>query len=295
MVKNLLKISDLGRGEILRILNDAVRFENEFSNFKFKKEHIIANLFFESSTRTHYSFLSAQTQLGLKILDANIAFSSVTKGESLYDTAKTFESIGANALVIRHKDDDYFKELQNLKIPIINAGDGCGNHPSQCILDLLTIKQNFEKFENLNVAIIGDIKHSRVAKSNISALKEFGSNIAISGPKEWMIEDNNYLEIDECIKWADVVMLLRVQNERLKDDEMLKISKDEYLANYGLTKKRYESLKDNAIIMHPAPVNRGVEIDSDLVEAPKSRIFKQMSNGVLARKAILKWVFEEEF
>lgn len=291
MVKNLFKISDLSNDEILYILDMATKFKSTLKNFKFSDEKFIANLFFEPSTRTHYSFVSAQLSLGMKIIDPNLSFSSILKGESLYDTAKTFESIGANALIIRDKKDEYFNDLEGINISIINAGDGCGHHPSQCLLDLLTIKEEFGHFDGLNVSIIGDIKHSRVANSNASALKSLGANVYFSAPKIWQ-KDGNYLDIDKCVEISDVVMLLRVQNERLDKNEGLNLSNEEYLNKFGLNKKRYSKLKPNAIIMHPAPVNRGVEIDGDLIEYEKSRIFKQMSNGVLARKAILKWIFE---
>ena len=212
--------------------------------------------------------------------------SSVEKGESLYDTVKTFESIGYDALVIRHSQDEYFKELENIQIPILNAGDGCGNHPTQCLLDLLTIYQEFHTFEGIKVAVIGDVKHSRVATSIKEAMDLLGGEVCFSGPKEWVETDASYKDIEEAVQWADVVMMLRIQHER--HQETMKMCKEEYLQNYGLTKERAAMMKPNAIIMHPAPVNRGVEIDSDLVEAKNSRIFQQMSNGVLVRKAVVK-------
>lgn len=292
---NLLKIEDLSVSEIMDLIHDAISFSFSKKDWQLSRKYLVANLFFEPSTRTNYSFVSAQSQLGMDYVNVNINESSVRKGESLYDTCKTFESIDFDALVIRHSKNEYFKELENINIPIINAGDGSGNHPSQCLLDLLTIYQEFNTFENLNVAIIGDIKHSRVAHSNYQALKKLKANVCFSGPKEWMDDLNDYQEIDDAIKWADVVMLLRVQNERISDDEKLGISQEDYHQSYGLTLKRYELMKDNAIIMHPAPVNRDVEIADELVECKKSRIFKQMHNGVLMRKAILKRCLGEEF
>lgn len=208
------------------------------------------------------------------------------KGETLYDTVKTFESIGYDAVVIRHRTDEYFKELENITIPILNAGDGCGNHPTQCLLDLLTLYQEFGTFQGIKVAVIGDIVHSRVANSLREALELLGGEIAFSGPDEWVARDTYYKSVDEAVQWADAVMMLRIQHER--HQETMAMSKAEYLKRYGLTKARAVMMKPHAIIMHPAPVNRGVEIDSDLVEAPNSRIFKQMSNGVLVRKAVIK-------
>lgn len=291
--KSLLKISDLTKAELYSILEDALLFSNEQQDWQIPKKRRVANLFFEPSTRTHFSFESAELQLGLDAVDFNASSSSITKGETLYDTVKTFEAIGYDALVIRHTQDEYFNELENINIPILNAGDGCGNHPSQCLLDLYTMLDEFKHFENLNVIIVGDISHSRVAKSNKEALEMLGANVKFCGINEWIPEGYEQVSLDEGVEWADVVMLLRIQHER--HQECFEMSKEAYLEKYGLTKERYSRMKSNAIIMHPAPVNRGVEIDSDLVEADKSRIFKQMSNGVLVRKAILKRAFNEEF
>ena len=215
------------------------------------------------------------------------------KGESLYDTVKTFESIGYDAVVIRHSQDEYFKELEDIQIPILNAGDGCGNHPTQCLLDLLTIYQEFQTFQGIKVAVIGDITHSRVANSIKEALGMLGGEVAFSGPDEWVAKDAYYKRVDEAVQWAHAVMMLRIQHERHK--ETMAMSRAEYLERYGLTKQRAAMMQPHAIIMHPAPVNRGVEIDSDLVEAENSRIFKQMSNGVLVRKAVIKRALGYEF
>lgn len=287
MNKNsLLSIKHLSEKDIFDILLDALAFSSSQSDWQFPRRTLIANLFFEPSTRTHFSFASAQHQLGAKVENFTAEGSSVVKGESLYDTVKTFEAIGYDAVVIRHKEDEYFKQLENVNIPILNAGDGCGNHPTQCLLDLLTIYQEFNTFKGIKVAIIGDIAHSRVAHSMKDAMQILGGEVCFSGPQEWMDEGEPYMEIDEIVKWADAVMMLRIQHER--HESTMQMSKDEYLRLYGLTKEREQMMKDHAIIMHPAPVNRGVEIDSDLVEAPRSRIFKQMSNGVLIRKAVLR-------
>ncbi len=283
--KSLLTINDLTNEEIFDILKDAQAFSSSHKDWQFDRRLLVANLFFEPSTRTHYSFASAQHQLGVCVENFTAEGSSVEKGESLYDTVKTFESIGFDAVVIRHKQDAYFEQLKDIKIPILNAGDGCGNHPTQCLLDLLTIYQEFQTFEGVKVALIGDIKHSRVANSLQQAMKRLGGEVCFSGPKEWC-EKTDYKEIDEAIRWADAVVMLRIQHER--HENTMKMSKEEYLQAYGLTKERAASMKPHAIIMHPAPVNRGVEIDDCLVEASNSRIFKQMANGVLVRKAVLK-------
>ena len=291
--RSLLKISDLTIEELNSIIEDALLFSNEKKDWQFPNQYLVANLFFEASTRTHFSFESAELQLGMKSVDFNAETSSVSKGESLYDTIKTFEAIGYDAVVIRHPEDNYFEKLEEIKIPILNAGDGCGNHPSQCLLDLLTIFDEFGTFKDIKVVIVGDISHSRVANSNKDALERLGAYVRFSGIDEWIPDGYDKMSMDEAVEWADVVMLLRIQHER--HSVSFNMSKDEYLEKYGLTKKRYARLKEKAIIMHPAPINRGVEIDSDLVEAPKSRIFKQMSNGVLVRKAILKRAFNEKF
>lgn len=290
MNKNsLLRIRDLSKDELMGILEDAQGFEVLHKDWQLPESKLVANLFFEPSTRTHYSFASAELQLGCKVEDFTAEGSSVEKGETLYDTVKTFESIGYEAVVIRHKKDEYFTELENINIPILNAGDGAGNHPTQCLLDLLTIYQEFGKFEGIKLAIIGDISHSRVASSNKEAMELLGGECVFSGPKEWQREGWPYMPIDEAVKWADVVMMLRIQKER--HARAMSMTDAEYLAKYGLTKERAKTMKEHAIIMHPAPVNRNVEIDTDLVEAPNSRIFKQMANGVLVRKAVIKRAF----
>ena len=293
MNKNsLLRIRDLTKEDIFSILHEAEAFSCSQADWQFPRRTLIANLFFEPSTRTHFSFASAEHQLGARVENFSAQGSSVEKGETLYDTVKTFESIGYDAVVIRHSKDEYFKELENINIPILNAGDGCGNHPTQCLLDLLTIYQEFGKFEGIKVAVIGDVKHSRVANSIHEAMDMLGGEVCFSGPSEWCDHDALYKDVDEAIEWADVVMMLRIQHER--HSASMKMTKEEYLEKYGLTKARAAKMKPHAIIMHPAPVNRGVEIDTDLVEASNSRIFKQMQNGVLVRKAVVKRAFGYE-
>lgn len=294
MNKNsLLSMQDLSAKQILSILGDAKSFNSSHKDWQLPKHNaLVANLFFEASTRTHFSFESAEYQLGCKVADFNASTSSVTKGESLYDTVKTFEAIGYDAVVIRHPKDEYFKELENINIPILNAGDGAGNHPTQCLLDLLTMYNEFKDFKGLNVVIAGDIQHSRVAASNKQALEKLGANVFFAGPEEWQREGYPTMDFDEACKWADVVMMLRIQRER--GASLANMSDEEYLEKYGLNDRRYQMMKENAIIMHPAPVNRGVEIADHLVEAKKSRIFEQMSNGVLVRKAVIKRAFGYE-
>lgn len=285
-------MKDLSVDDILNILNDARAFYISTKDWQLPmRKALVANLFFKPSTRTHYSFESAEYQLGCQPVDFTADQSSVTKGESLYDTAKTFESVGYDVLVIRHPQDEYFKELEGIRIPIINAGDGKGNHPTQCLLDLLTIYNEFGKFEGIKVLIVGDVAHSRVAASNREALERLGAQVLFAGPKEWEREGYPFVDFDEYVGWADVVMMLRIQRERGAE---LAEGETDYLRRYGLNKERYAKMQDHAIIMHPAPVNRGVEIDSDLVECEKSRIFDQMANGVLVRKAVIKRAFGQK-
>ena len=285
----MLTITELTPDKINRLLNDAMLFANG-KNITANKKVFVSNLFFEDSTRTKSSFEVAERKLGLNVIPFDVNQSSVNKGESLYDTVKTFKAIGIDLVVIRHKKDRYFDELQGIDMALINGGDGTGNHPSQSMLDLMTIKQEFGSFEGLHIGIAGDIKHSRVAHSNAEALQKLGAKVSYSGPKEWFdaetIENGVYKEMDELIEQVDVLMLLRIQHER--HDTKSSISSSEYLQKYGLTIEREKRMKPQAIIMHPAPVNRDVEIDATIVECERSRIFKQMENGVYARMAILK-------
>lgn len=290
-MKHLFSTAELNGTEIVEILADAQRFADGMA-WRPGKQMFAANLFFEPSTRTKSSFEMAERKLGLEVIPFEVSTSSVQKGETLYDTVKTLESIGVNAIVIRHQQDRYFDSLSgNISIPIINAGDGCGHHPTQSLLDLLTIQQEFGSFIGLKVAIIGDIRHSRVARSNADALTRLGAEVIFSGPEEWfdntIMNSGNYENIDTAISSADVVMLLRVQHERHHNGEG-GFNAREYHEQYGLTAAREKKMKPGSIIMHPAPVNRDVEIADSLVECERSRIFKQMQNGVFVRMAVLK-------
>lgn len=283
-MKNFISVNQMTTENIYSILKNAEGYRHR--NFELREPVFAANLFFEPSTRTKMSFMVAERRLGLENLDFHADSSSVLKGESLYDTAKTFESIGANLLVIRHESDNWYDELQGkLSIPIINAGAGSAEHPTQSMLDLLTIYQEFGTFEGLKVAIVGDIKHSRVAGSNAQVLQKLGADLHFCAAPGFEKESSDipYISIDEAVETCDVVMLLRIQHERHE----YFIQTQDFLEKYGLTKERERRMKDHAIIMHPAPINRGVEIDGDLVECKRSRIFKQMENGVYVRMAIM--------
>lgn len=291
----MLTTRDLTVEKINALLKTAAEFADG-KTLKAATEIYVSNLFFEDSTRTKTSFDLAQRRLGLNVVPFDVTASSVNKGESLYDTVKTLESLGVNLAVIRHKQDKYYEELKNLNISVINGGDGSGNHPSQTLLDLMTIQQEFGKFKGLKIGIVGDVKHSRVANSNAEALRKLGAKVYFSGPEKWFDEgtiiNGTYLSIDDLVREVDVLMLLRIQHER--HGEKMKISLESYHKKFGLTKEREKVMKKGAIIMHPAPINRGVEIDSDLVECERSRIFKQMKNGVFARMAILKDALESK-
>lgn len=280
-------------------IESLLKMADEFSKgkiLKAREEIYVSNLFFENSTRTKTSFDVAERKLGLQVVPFDVTSSSVNKGESLYDTVKTLESIGIQLVVIRHSQDKYYEELQNINISIINGGDGTGNHPSQCLLDLMTIQQEFGKFEGLKVGVIGDVQHSRVAHSNAEALRKLGAKVYFSGPENWFDEgtfiNGTFLPINDLVKEADVIMLLRIQHER--HDQKMQMSLETYHKNFGINGERVKLMKENAIIMHPAPINRGVEIATELVESSKSRIFKQMENGVYARMAILKDALEQK-
>lgn len=286
-MQHFVSMKDLSEHEIMQLVKVTDEIE-QFGYLQANTPLFAANLFFEPSTRTKMSFQVAERRLGMEILDFQESNSSSVKGESIYDTAKTLEAIGASLLVIRHAIDNTAKKLADLiKIPIINAGDGTREHPTQSLLDIYTMYQEFQHFNGLNVAIIGDIKHSRVARSNAYALKTLGANVYLSAKQEWKDHtlDFPYLEIDQAVETCDVIMLLRVQLERHDNNQY--IEPTHYLKNYGLTKARAKRMLKHAIIMHPAPVNRGVEIDGTLVESDQSRIFKQMENGVKARMAVI--------
>ncbi|MCI8352951.1 MAG: aspartate carbamoyltransferase catalytic subunit [Clostridia bacterium] len=287
---NILNLDKFSVQEINEILDLAEEFKNG-KEVDYKGKKVISNLFFEPSTRTHYSFDMAALRLGCRTQNFDAGNSSLKKGESLYDTVKTFESFGTDAIVIRHVDNEYYKQLEGIKTPILNAGDGTGNHPSQSLLDLLTIRGEFGKFEGLKVVIVGDIKHSRVAHTNFKVMKKLGMEVYTSGPLEYKEEGYNYIELEEILDKVDVVMLLRVQHER--HQTQMQETKEEYHKMYGLNKERVARMKQNAIIMHPAPFNRGVEIADDVVECEKSRIFKQVQNGVYVRMAMIYMALEK--
>jgi aspartate carbamoyltransferase catalytic subunit len=257
----------------------------------------VANLFFENSTRTKFSFEVAANRLGAHVLSFNESNSSRTKGESLYDTLKTFESLGVDTAIIRHSDDHFIeKSKDQFKFSIVNAGAGKFQHPSQSLLDLFTIQEEFKTLTGLTITICGDINSSRVAKSNIELFTKMGISILLCGPEALLPEDKDLKDgckrmlLKDAAVESDVLMFLRVQHER---HEMFELETTDYNKEFGLNDEVLSLMKDDAIIMHPGPVNRDVEIASHLVEHPRSRIFKQMENGIYTRMAILDWLYKD--
>jgi aspartate carbamoyltransferase catalytic subunit len=287
---NLFSLADLSIPEVNKILSRAEAFLNGATS-RAAEDKVIASLFFEPSTRTQQSFSMAAYRMGAKVLTFNADNSSMQKGETFYDTVKTFEQIGSDALIIRHKENEYYKQLTGVKVPILSGGDGTGNHPTQSLLDLLTIRQEFGRFEGLKICIVGDILHSRVAHTNMEIMRRLGMEVYTSGPEEFREEGCDFIEFTKAAETMDILMLLRIQHERLEGS--MQMTPDAYNREFGLNAARAAQMKDNAIIMHPAPFNRGVEIDDDMVEGPRSRIFKQIRNGVFIRMAVIERAFSE--
>lgn len=289
--RHLLGLKGMSGAEIESILDRAAYWESVQEKVKpVLKDRFIANMFFENSTRTRFSFEIAEKRLGAEVLNFSAAVSSVQKGESIYDTVRTLEAMGIDAGVIRMKPIGLLQEIsQKISIPLINAGDGNNEHPTQALLDLYTMRKHFGHIKGLTVSIIGDILHSRVARSNLWGLKTLGAEVRLCAPPELqapeLAEWATYVSIDEALK-ADVVMMLRVQLER-HEKGYLK-SAEEYREHYGLTEERFSKLAPHTIVMHPAPVNRNVEIDDAVVEQPQSKIFTQISHGVPVRMAVLE-------
>ena len=253
----------------------------------------IALLFYEASTRTRVSFEFAAKLLGTHTSVISSTASSIEKGESLVDTGKTLQALGADCIVVRHPASGAPSVLaRNLRVPVINAGDGMHEHPSQGLLDAYTMLRHKKSLKGLRVAMVGDIQHSRVVRSNVHLLSKFGAQIVLCGPPELLPETAVSLapeikisrHMEEAVRKADVIMMLRVQKERLAG---LKLDVARYIAHYQLTPERLKLAKSDAIIMHPGPMVRGMEILSELADGPQSVIEEQVQNGVYVRMAIL--------
>lgn len=293
LARNLVDTKQLSRLELKSIMDRARYWEEHWRpGCKRFQGRFAANLFFEPSTRTRFSFEVAEKRLGMEVVNFTPEVSSTTKGESLYDTVKTLASVGVEVAVIRHADPEEFLKLADRKpgCVLINAGAGCFAHPTQALLDLYTMMKQFGDLTGKKVAVVGDIKHSRVVRSNIWTLQQFGAEMMVSGPDSMRDEEVEktapYVPFEKVLEIADVVMMLRVQLER--HHRKLFSSAADYHRQYGLTRERATLLKPGAIIMHPGPVNRGVEIADEVVEHPCSRIFDQMANGVWVRMAVIE-------
>lgn len=300
--KDLLGIRELSVEEINTILDTAESFK-EVSARTIKKVpalrgKTVINLFFEASTRTRTSFEIAAKRLSADSVNISASTSSVTKGESLVDTAQNLQAMAPDAIVIRHPSPGVPHQLSRMvSASIINGGDGAHEHPTQALLDAFTIREHKHRIAGLHVAIIGDIMHSRVARSNVHLLTKLGAHVRIAGPRTLIPVDYGKLiensegslevcgNVDEAINGSDVVMMLRIQRERMGDAFFPSLK--EYSVEYGLTLRRLERAASDCIVMHPGPVNRGIEISSDVVDSSRSLILDQVTNGVAVRMAIL--------
>ena len=296
MIKHLLSINQLDRDGILRILDTAESFR-EVGTRVIKKVpalrgRTVVNLFYEDSTRTRISFEIAAKRLSADVINFSTSGSSVAKGESLKDTALTLQAMGADAIVIRHSSSGAPSTLSRwVTASVLNAGDGTHEHPTQALLDLFTIREHFPSFEGLRVAVVGDVRHSRVARSLTLAMAKMGGLVTLVGPATlippeapaWGAEVSH--DLDGVLPKADVCYMLRVQQERQRQQFFPSVR--EYSRLFGLSRLRVETLPDNALVMHPGPMNRGVEIASDVADLPRAVITDQVTNGIAVRMSLL--------
>ncbi len=294
--KDLLAIADLSPAEIQLVLDTADSFreiaERPIKKVPTLRGRTVVNLFFEPSTRTRSSFEIAEKRLSADSINFSSSSSGLVKGESLVDTARNLEAMAPDMIVIRHADPGVPRMLaERIAAAVINAGDGAHEHPTQALLDAYTIRAAKGRIEGLKVAIVGDIQHSRVVRSNIYLLTKMGASVTVAGPRTMMpaeigklgvrVEDN----LEDAIRGADVVMMLRIQLER--QSRSLFPSEREYFMLFGLTRERLKAAKRGAIILHPGPMNRGIEIASEVADGPYSVILDQVANGVAIRMAVL--------
>lgn len=289
---DILSIDSLTDAEIEDILDRAELYHSGNRGRRSSERlhgRIVFNVFYENSTRTAMSFATAAHRLGASAIAMSVERSSVSKGETLEDTARTLNAMRPDALVIRHRENGAPGVVAEImEAPVLNAGDGTNEHPTQALLDAATLRQRFAKLDGLKVAICGDIRHSRVARSNTKLLPRLGAEVRLGGPPELMPEGSG-MSVDEAIAGADVVMMLRVQRERLEAD--LGDRPGEYLLRYGLTAERLATAAPNAVVMHPGPMNRGVEIEDAIADDPdRSLITAQVEMGVAVRMACLELV-----
>lgn len=294
--KDLLSLYDLSREEILCILNTAEEFK-KVSQRNLKKVpalrgRTIVNLFVEPSTRTRVSFELAEQRLSADIINMNAETSSFRKGETLLDTLRNIQALQADIVVIRHSAAGAPNFLsRELNVGVVNAGDGAHSHPTQALLDIFTIREKKGRVSGLNVAIVGDILHSRVARSNMWGLIKLGANVTIAGPSTLVPREFEKIGVRVCrdlrdaLRDADVINLLRIQHERQRAGFFP--STGEYAKVFGINSETMKYVKPDALIMHPGPVNRGVELDSAIADGPQSVILEQVTNGLAVRMAVL--------
>lgn len=298
---HFVSVENLSVDQVNALLKRAEYFKNGGQVPKLTQPVYVTNMFFENSTRTHTSFAMAEKKLGLTEIPFDGSHSSRSKGETMYDTCLVMNALGVDLTVIRDSQNAYYEPLihpskgHHLNIGIVNAGDGSGQHPSQSLLDMMTIHEHFGSFKDLKVAIVGDITNSRVAKSNMEILNRLGAHVFFSGPDYWYDDSFNkygqYKPLDELVDNMDVMMLLRVQHERHAGDKNeAQFDSHAYHKKYGINQERYDRLKPECLIMHPGPINHDVELSGNLVEAPKCAFFRQMQNGVFMRMAMLEAV-----
>ncbi|MFZ0462172.1 MAG: aspartate carbamoyltransferase catalytic subunit [Candidatus Acidiferrales bacterium] len=295
--RHLLGIEPLNREQIVFLLDQAKPFQ-EFQRYPLKKlatlrGKTIALTFFENSTRTRISFATAASRLGADQMNLQAESSSLKKGESLSDTVRTLEAMKPDAIVIRHSSSGAAEFISHrVNVPVINAGDGTHEHPTQALLDALTIRDRKGELDGIHITMIGDILHSRVARSNIHLLSKFGARITLCGPAMWLPRELETLgpsvrcvpRIEEALGGADVIMALRIQQERMHEPA---ISAEDYILQYQLTPARMRLARPDAIVLHPGPMIRGLEIDPAVADSPQSCVLEQVTNGLAIRMAIL--------
>lgn len=301
-MRHLISTADLSRAQAIDLLDNANELalvsQREVKRLPTLRGKTVVNLFVENSTRTRISFEIAATRLSADVINFSAATSSLSKGESLKDTAQTLEALGADAIVIRHPASGAAHNLAHrgwISASIVNAGDGSHEHPTQALLDAMTIRNRLapgSALDGIKVLIVGDIKHSRVARSNIHLLKTLGAKVEVAGPSSLMpigIEELGVSASENfeqsLSKHPDVVMMLRVQRERMIENQLG--SEREYAANWSLSTERLRNLGDECLILHPGPMNRGLEISSEAADDPRSAILEQVANGVSVRMAVL--------
>lgn len=290
--RNLLDVDDVTRTELSALLDRAAAFKRDGATRSLLAGIPVLNLFFEASTRTATSFTLAEQRVGADIISFAPGTSSLGKGETIADTALTLHGIGVRVIVVRHPESGFARRLADaFEGHVINAGDGAHAHPTQALLDLMTLRDEFGGFDGLRVAIVGDIRHSRVARSNIVGMTMLGIDVTLVGPPTLlpaaMAREGVRVsrDLDAVLPEVDAVMMLRIQHERI--DSNLLPALDDYTRNYQLNRSRLRALKAKSVILHPGPYNRGIELTDDALADPRSRYKAQVENGVFVRMAVL--------